>query len=60
MTEQKKHCYCPYCEEEMQTADNAYCQACNVTMSYCPECKTPVPREEQLCPKCGCEVQVLN
>lgn len=63
MTQQRekdKHCYCPYCEEELQTSDLAYCQSCNVTLSYCPECKEPVPREQRICSKCGSEVQILS
>jgi len=59
-SEQGNQCYCPYCEEEMQTSDLSYCKSCNVTLNYCPECREPVSRELTVCPKCGSGVQTLG
>lgn len=60
MTEAQKHCYCPYCEEELQESDSPFCQACKTTINYCPECKTPVSRDQEVCPKCGSKLKALS
>ena len=60
MTEQKakgKHLFCPYCDEEIMNADLPYCQACQITIFYCPECQEPLPRDIRVCPKCGAEIK---
>ena len=47
MTEQKgkkRHIFCPYCDQEVMEADFPYCQACQVTIFYCPKCRKPLPR----------------
>ncbi len=59
MTEPKektKQCFCPYCDEEMM-AEFPYCQACQITIFYCRECRKPFPRENKVCPYCGAEVK---
>jgi len=60
MREQKekgKQLFCPYCDEEIMTADFPYCQACKVTVFYCPECRKPLPRDNRVCPHCGAEIE---
>jgi endogenous inhibitor of DNA gyrase (YacG/DUF329 family) len=53
----KVQIHCPYCEEEIAVADFPYCQACRVTIFYCPECRKPLPREKEVCPHCGAEIR---
>ena len=55
--EEKKHLFCPYCDEEVMAADSPYCQACGVTIFYCPKCRKPLPRESRVCPRCGAEIK---
>ena len=55
--EKKKHLFCPYCDEELMAADFPYCQACGLTIFYCPRCRKPVPRENRVCPYCGAEIR---
>ncbi len=60
MTEQKekgKHVCCPYCEEEIIVADFPYCQACEVTVFYCPKCQKPLSRDNRVCPHCGAKIK---
>ena len=60
MTEEKgkrKHIFCPYCDQEIMEADFPYCQACQITIFYCPECRKPLPRENRVCPHCGAEIK---
>ncbi len=60
MTEQKaekRHLFCPYCDEEIMVADSPYCQACDVTLFYCPECRKPLSRDNKVCPHCGTEIR---
>ncbi len=60
MTEQKekrKPLSCPYCDTEIMEAYFSYCQACRVTIFYCPKCREPVPRENKVCPHCGAEIR---
>ncbi len=60
MTEQKDkmgHLFCPYCDDEIMEADSPYCQACRVTIFYCPKCRKPLPRNNNLCPPCGAEIR---
>lgn len=54
---EKEHCCCPYCEEEIAKASFPYCQACRVTVFYCPECRKPLPRENKVCSHCGAEIK---
>jgi len=59
MSEQKikkEPMFCPYCSEEV-TTDLTYCQACRITVFYCPQCHQPLPRENRLCPHCGTEIK---
>ncbi len=60
MAEQKektKQCFCPYCDEEIMAMDSPYCQACQVTIFYCPECQKPLARENRACPHCGAAIK---
>jgi predicted RNA-binding Zn-ribbon protein involved in translation (DUF1610 family) len=60
MTEQKEkgeHFFCPYCDEEIMRADLPYCQACGVTIFYCPQCRKALPRDKKVCPHCGAEIK---
>ncbi len=50
---EKVHHACPYCDEEIGEATFPYCQACEVKLLYCPNCKKPVKREANKCPSCG-------
>ena len=55
--EKGEHRFCPYCDEEIMKADLPYCQACQITIFYCPECREPLPRDNRVCPHCGAEVK---
>ena len=55
--ETKEHRFCPYCDEEIMGADLPYCQVCQVTIFYCPECQKPLPRDNKVCPECGAEIK---
>jgi predicted amidophosphoribosyltransferase len=55
--EKKMRLCCPYCDEEIVEADFPYCQACQVTIFYCPKCRKPLPRENMICPHCGAEIR---
>ncbi len=59
MTEQeeKEQPFCPFCDEEMVATSLSYCQACQITIFYCPECREPVPRDNRVCPHCGAEIK---
>ncbi len=56
--EERGHLVCPYCDEELMKANLPYCQACKVTIFYCPKCREPVSREVGQCPHCGEEIKV--
>ena len=59
MTEQdkeKKHVFCPYCDEEIRNLDLPWCQACKVEVFCCPACHQPVDRDKKVCPLCGAEI----
>ena len=55
--EKKQHIFCPYCDMEVTKAELPYCQACGVTIFYCPSCRKPLPRENRVCPHCGTGIQ---
>ena len=60
MAEQRgksEHLSCPYCDEEIAEISFPYCDACKVTMFYCPECQKPLPRDNKVCPHCGAEIK---
>ena len=59
MTErrERRQLYCPYCDEEIMKADLPYCQACGLTIFYCPQCRKSLPRENQVCPHCGADIR---
>ena len=54
---EKEQCCCPYCAEELMVAGFPYCQACGITIFYCPKCRKPFPRENKVCPHCGAEIR---
>ncbi|MBI2979224.1 MAG: zinc ribbon domain-containing protein [Chloroflexi bacterium] len=54
---EKENRFCPYCDEEIAEASWPYCQACQVTVFYCPECRKPVPRDKRVCPSCGAAIK---
>jgi hypothetical protein len=49
--------FCPFCDEEIAKAAFPYCKACKVDVLTCPECHEPVPRDEEVCPHCGCDIR---
>ncbi|MFC2021711.1 zinc ribbon domain-containing protein [Chloroflexota bacterium] len=55
--EKKEAPFCPYCDSEMIKESVSCCQACGVTMFYCPECRKPLPRDNKVCPHCGTEIR---
>jgi len=55
--EKKGKLFCPYCDEEMKVSAFSCCSACGITIFYCPVCRKPVDREEDVCPHCGAEIK---
>ena len=60
MTEQgeQKQLSCPYCDEEIISADLPYCQACRITIFYCPKCRKLLSRDNRICPNCGADIRL--
>ncbi len=54
---EKKRLFCPYCDEEIMKADAPYCQACGITIFYCPKCRKPLSRDNKVCPNCGADIR---
>ena len=54
---EKTQLFCPYCDEEIAEASFPYCEACQVTVFYCPKCHMAVSRENRICPNCGAEIK---
>ena len=54
---EKKHLCCPYCDEEIAEVSGSYCEACRITIFYCPKCREAVPRDSRVCPHCGAEIK---
>jgi predicted amidophosphoribosyltransferase len=54
---EKKHVVCPYCDEEIKSANLPYCMACKVTIFYCPKCHKPTPSDKKVCSYCGAEIK---
>jgi len=50
--------FCPYCDEEILSADSPFCQPCRVTLFCCPGCGRLVARGIRLCPYCGVEIKI--
>ncbi len=60
MTEQKEErrpVSCPYCDTGIMESNFPYCQACRVTIFYCPKCREPLSRDNKVCPHCGAEIK---
>jgi predicted amidophosphoribosyltransferase len=57
MTEKKEHIYCPYCDAEITEVNLPLCQACGVTIFYCPRCRKPLARDNRTCPHCGADIR---
>ena len=45
--------HCPYCDVEIMAMNQPICQACQVTITYCPHCGHPLPKGEKTCSSCG-------
>jgi predicted amidophosphoribosyltransferase len=54
---EKKHVVCPYCDEEIKSANLPYCTTCKVTVFYCPKCGKPTPSDKKVCTQCGAEIR---
>jgi hypothetical protein len=54
---EKKHVVCPYCDEEIKSANLPYCTSCKVTIFYCPQCHKPTPSDKKVCSYCGAELK---
>ncbi|MFC2047203.1 zinc-ribbon domain-containing protein [Chloroflexota bacterium] len=52
-----KRCFCPYCDAEIAEALWPYCDACEITVFYCPKCRESIPRDSKTCPHCGAEIR---
>ena len=57
--EETKPLFCPYCDDEVMEVDSPYCQACRVTIFYCPGCRKSIERDNKVCPYCGTEIKSL-
>ncbi len=53
----KERIFCPYCDVEIMAASFPFCQACKITVLYCPKCRKALPRESRVCPQCGTEIK---
>lgn len=51
----KKECRCPYCDQPI--AEGSICQPCAAKIDICPDCKKPVPKGAETCPKCGGKIR---
>ena len=51
--EEKQQHGCPYCDVEIIEAKLPFCQACGVPVFFCVKCGESVPRDSEVCPKCG-------
>jgi len=48
---------CPFCEEDIAEAAFPYCEACQVKLLRCPQCREPIPRTVEKCPHCGADTR---
>ena len=55
--EKKERPFCPFCDEEIVDASLPWCQACQVTVFYCPKCRETISRDNEICPHCGAEIK---
>jgi hypothetical protein len=49
--------HCPYCDVELVAMNLPMCQACQVTILYCPHCGKPLHKDKKVCTFCGTEVK---
>jgi predicted amidophosphoribosyltransferase len=49
--------HCPYCDVELVAMNLPFCQACQITIIYCPHCGKPLPKNNKICPSCGTKVK---
>ncbi len=54
---EKERMVCPFCDKEIAAASFPYCESCQTTVFYCPKCRQPVPRNKNVCPKCGAKIK---
>lgn len=45
-------CLCPFCDSELDVAVS-FCQVCQATILYCPDCGISLERGKTRCPRCG-------
>ncbi|MAH39049.1 MAG: iron-sulfur cluster assembly scaffold protein [Dehalococcoidales bacterium] len=57
LEEKEEPLFCPYCGEELAEVDTTCCQVCKTSMFYCPQCRKPVARENNICPYCATEIK---
>jgi len=55
--EEKKHRFCPFCDEEIMAASFPFCKACQVNVFCCPVCHESLPRDNEVCPHCGADIK---
>ena len=53
VVQKKESPHCPYCDIEITATNQPLCQACQVTIQYCPHCGHPLPKGEKECSSCG-------
>ena len=45
--------HCPYCDAEIKAMNLPLCQACQVSIQYCPHCGHPLDKGDKECSSCG-------
>ena len=52
-TKKKAAPHCPFCDAELMAMNLPVCQACHVTIKYCPHCGKTLAKDENTCTTCG-------
>ena len=52
---EERACYCPYCDGDL-TMLMPFCEGCGAELRFCAQCCEPLPKNAQICPNCGAEV----